>query len=104
MVQKGSPARRAYTSLRWRLRIVAALFVVMTLSARHASADSLDKTGRAAEYVRMSTDHQQYSTQNQRDAIRRFADARGFTIVRSYIHSGKSGVGIQSRDALQRLL
>ena len=59
---------------------------------------------RAAEYVRMSTDHQQYSTENQRDAIHRYADAHGITIVRSFIDAGKSGVGIQGRDALQLLL
>lgn len=31
-------------------------------------------------------------------------DAHGITIVRSFIEAGKSGVGIQSRDALQDLL
>ncbi|HYI93058.1 MAG TPA: recombinase family protein [Bryobacteraceae bacterium] len=76
----------------------------MTTSARRNAADNPDKTSGAAEYVRMSTDHQQYSTQNQRDAIQRFADTHGFTIVRSYIDSGKSGVGFQGRDALQDLL
>src|ERR1039458_6894649 len=29
---------------------------------------------RAAEYVRMSTEHQQYSTENQHAAIQRYAD------------------------------
>ena len=62
-----------------------------------------DRT-RAAEYVRMSTDHQQYSTENQHAAIQRFADAHGITIVRSFRDAGKSGVGIQGREALQDLL
>ena len=31
----------------------------------------------AAQYVRMSTEHQQYSTENQADAIREYADAAG---------------------------
>jgi DNA invertase Pin-like site-specific DNA recombinase len=52
----------------------------------------------------MSTDHQQYSTENQHDAIQRFADAQGIAIVRSFVDSGKSGVGIQGREALQLLL
>lgn len=52
----------------------------------------------------MSTDHQQYSTENQRAAIQGFADAHGILIVRSFIDAGKSGVGIQGRDALQDLL
>jgi len=52
----------------------------------------------------MSTDHQQYSTENQRAAIQRFADTHGIAIVRSFVDAGKSGVGIQGRDALQDLL
>jgi DNA invertase Pin-like site-specific DNA recombinase len=52
----------------------------------------------------MSTEHQQYSIENQRAAIQRFAEANGCTIVRSFIDAGKSGVGIQGRDALQDLL
>jgi len=39
---------------------------------------------RAAEYVRMSTEHQQYSTDNQSIAIRRYAEQRGYEIVRTY--------------------
>ncbi len=34
---------------------------------------------RAAQYVRMSTEHQQYSTENQRDTIRGYAAKRGAT-------------------------
>jgi DNA invertase Pin-like site-specific DNA recombinase len=59
---------------------------------------------RAAEYVRMSTEHQQYSTENQRAAIQRYADERGVTIVQTFTDAGKSGLGIQGREALQELL
>ncbi len=52
----------------------------------------------------MSTDHQRYSTQNQADAIRRYAEARGFTIVRTYADEGKSGLSIDGRDALKSLI
>ena len=58
----------------------------------------------AAEYVRMSTEHQQYSTENQRDAIRQWAEKRGVVITRTYEDSGKSGLRIAGRDALQRLI
>src|SRR4029079_19222874 len=58
----------------------------------------------AAEYVRMSTEHQKYSTENQADAIRRYADQRGLDIVRSYEDDGKSGLRLDGRAALQRLL
>lgn len=59
---------------------------------------------RAAEYVRMSTDHQRYSTENQADAIRQYASSRGFEIVRTYADEGKSGLSIGGRDALKRLI
>ncbi len=52
----------------------------------------------------MSTDHQRYSTENQSDAIRAYADARGIDIVRTYADHGKSGLSIAGRDSLQRLL
>lgn len=39
---------------------------------------------RAAEYVRMSTEHQQYSTENQADKIREYAQRRGIQIVKTY--------------------
>ena len=39
---------------------------------------------RAAQYVRMSTEHQQYSTDNQAAAIARYAEQRGYEIVKTY--------------------
>jgi len=59
---------------------------------------------RAAEYVRMSTDHQRYPTENQSDAIRLYAEGRGIQIVRSYADHGKSEVSISGRLELQRLI
>ena len=59
---------------------------------------------RAAEYVRMSTEHQQYSTENQRDVIREYAERRGMVIVRTYTDAGKSGLRIDGRDALKQLI
>lgn len=59
---------------------------------------------RAAQYIRMSTEHQQYSTENQADVIREYAAKRGFEIVRTYADAGKSGLKIEGREALQRLI
>jgi DNA invertase Pin-like site-specific DNA recombinase len=59
---------------------------------------------RAVEYVRMSTEHQKYSTENQSDAIRAYARDRGFDLVRTYADAGKSGLRIEGRDALQQLI
>lgn len=58
----------------------------------------------AAEYVRMSTEHQKYSTENQGTAIRQYAAQRNMEIVRTYADEGKSGLRIEGRDGLQRLL
>ena len=59
---------------------------------------------RAAQYVRMSTEHQQYSTENQGDKIREYAARRNIEIVRTYADEGKSGLRINGRQALQQLI
>lgn len=67
-------------------------------------AGQLERPLRAAEYVRMSTDHQKYSTENQSDAIKQYAEDRGIEIVRTYADAGKSGLKIEGRDALKQLI
>lgn len=59
---------------------------------------------RAAQYVRMSTEHQKYSTENQADIIAQYAARRGFEIVRTYADEGKSGLKLEGRDALKQLI
>jgi DNA invertase Pin-like site-specific DNA recombinase len=59
---------------------------------------------KAAEYVRMSTEHQQYSTENQHDAIQEYALQHNIEIMRTYSDGGKSGLSIQGRNALQQLI
>lgn len=63
-----------------------------------------DNARNAAQYVRMSTEHQRYSTENQADAIQRYADERGYQIVRTYSDAGKSGLRIQGRAGLTQLI
>ena len=46
---------------------------------------------RAAAYVRMSTEHQQYSTSNQLDVIREYSKKHGMEIVKVFSDDGKSG-------------
>ena len=58
----------------------------------------------AAVYVRMSTEHQQYSTSNQMDVIREYAKRRGLEIVKEYSDEGKSGLNIQGRDSLAQMI
>lgn len=59
---------------------------------------------RAAQYVRMSTDNQKYSPENQRAAIASYAAERGIAIVRSYADEGRSGLTIVRRDGLNDLI
>jgi DNA invertase Pin-like site-specific DNA recombinase len=57
-----------------------------------------------AQYVRMSTDDQQYSIANQNAKIQEYADRHGFRICRTYADPGKSGVVLKHRKGLSELL
>ncbi len=73
-----------------------------------AELDSDGDIGEAgipvAQYVRMSTEHQKYSTENQADRIFDYAVRHGMRIVRTYADSGKSGLNLKGRSGLQSLL
>lgn len=59
---------------------------------------------RAAQYVRMSTEHQNYSIESQTKAIAEYARLQGITLVRSYVDPGRSGLTLRGRPGLQALL
>ncbi|CAB3795245.1 hypothetical protein LMG28614_04133 [Paraburkholderia ultramafica] len=59
---------------------------------------------RAAQYIRMSTDNQEYSPYFQRQAIAEYAVAHGIRIVRDYEDAGISGLTLRERPALIQLL
>lgn len=71
---------------------------------RHSRDDDTGDEIPAVAYVRMSTDHQKYSTENQLDVIRNYATARGLTILRVFEDSGRSGLRLDGREALQALM
>src|SRR5579859_3350289 len=58
----------------------------------------------AAQYLRMSTEHQQYSLENQTAAIKRYADEHGFVVVRNYEDVAKSGLKLRNRPGLRTML
>lgn len=67
----------------------------------------MDKTIRAALYMRVSTDQQAKegdSIPAQREALRKYADEKGHIVVDEYIDEGISGRKFKERDELQRLL
>jgi DNA invertase Pin-like site-specific DNA recombinase len=65
---------------------------------------SLLSNSNAAQYVRMSTEHQQYSPQNQSDTITKFATKHNMEIVKTYDDHGRSGLNLAGRDGLRQLL
>jgi hypothetical protein len=62
------------------------------------------KMRRAAQYVRMSTDYQRYSIENQAAAIAAYAQLHELSIVRTYRDDGESGLKIKNRAGLSQLL
>jgi DNA invertase Pin-like site-specific DNA recombinase len=75
-----------------------------TAELEHEPKSSSVSFRRAAQYVRMSTEHQKYSTENQAEVIQKYAARRGYQIIRTYADEGKSGLSLGGRDALQSLI
>src|SRR5258707_312160 len=57
-----------------------------------------------AQYVRMSDKDQRYSIDNQQAAIQEYAVRHGFTVVKTYVDAGKTGVIARNRIGLGDLL
>ena len=57
-----------------------------------------------AQYLRMSTEHQKYSLENQGLAIRKYAEDHGFSVVQTYSDRARSGLVLQNRPGLRELL
>lgn len=75
-----------------------------TTGASVVSSINDTRPRRAAQYLRMSQEHQRYSIGNQRAFIDKFASDRGIEIVKTYMDEGRSGVTVDRRTGLQRLL
>jgi len=69
-----------------------------------SNGDTNRELVRGVQYVRMSTEHQRYSTGNQSAAMQLYAKQRGIEVVRTYADEGKSGLRIDGRDALKKLI
>jgi len=59
---------------------------------------------RAAQYLRMSTEHQRYSLENQSSAIRDYARDHHFTVTKTYSDAARSGLTLRKRSGLRALL
>lgn len=51
----------------------------------------------AAQYLRISTEHQQYRLENQSAAIQKYAESHGFEVVLTYSDAAKRGVVLKNR-------
>jgi DNA invertase Pin-like site-specific DNA recombinase len=78
--------------------------MINTLVSHNTHIASSEKANRAAQYVRMSTDRQEYSTANQIDANATYAAQHGLTIVRTYEDEGRSVLRIHGRQGLKDLI
>jgi DNA invertase Pin-like site-specific DNA recombinase len=58
----------------------------------------------AAQYLRMSTEHQQYSLENQSELIEKYAASHGLSILHTYSDAAKSGLVLKNRWGLRQLL
>jgi DNA invertase Pin-like site-specific DNA recombinase len=63
-----------------------------------------DPHALAAQYLRMSTEHQVYSTACQQEVIAKYARDFGLEIVRTYADEGKSGLDADGRPGLLAML
>jgi DNA invertase Pin-like site-specific DNA recombinase len=59
---------------------------------------------RAAMYVRVSTDYQRYSIENQTLVLEAYAASHGLQVVHTYRDQGESGLGLRNRQGLRDLL
>src|ERR1051326_3281999 len=62
------------------------------------------KSTPAAQYLRMSTEGQDYSLANQAAAILVYAQSHNLSIVRTYEDAGRSGLLLKHRTGLRSLL
>lgn len=74
------------------------------LVVRRTQLPQSQSTLRAAQYVRMSTDYQRYSIENQAAVIATYARLHDLSIVKTYRDAGASGLRLKNRAGLKALL
>jgi len=59
---------------------------------QRASPQSVSPLVPAAQYLRMSTDRQEYSVESQSQAIAKYAKEHGFSVIQTYWDPATSGI------------
>jgi DNA invertase Pin-like site-specific DNA recombinase len=60
--------------------------------------------GSCSEYVRASTEHQNYSTDHQEASLHGYAHDHGLVVTTTYCDKGRSGLTLDGRAGLLKLL
>lgn len=101
---KESPAQASHVDVPTKLR----RHLVRDRSGRVGPGPAADgvprKPSLAAQYIRVSTDDQRCSAQEQRAVMAKYASDRGIEIVETYVDEGRSGLTVDRRAGLQTLL
>src|SRR5215467_10046125 len=58
----------------------------------------------AAQYLRMSTEHQWYSLENQSLIIDNYAERHGFSVIQTYADAARTEVIFRCREGLKKLI
>ena len=87
-----------------RNRLLALKFLAFIADSTFREVLMSESFVPAAQYLRMSTDHQQYSLDNQADAVLRYAVDHDFHIIKTYSDAARSGLRLKNRPGLKQLL
>ena len=96
--------RASVADLDYMARCVGDRMMVNALVPQKSWLPKAQRARRAAQYVRMSTDYQQYSIANQMAVIGAYAQRAELEIVRTYRDDAKSGLRIKNRKGLLDLI
>ena len=70
----------------------------------HIQEPRISNAKHAALYIRMSTEHQDYSIANQTAALEQYAKENSLVIVKRFVDPGKTGLTLSARPGLKKLL
>ena len=79
-------------------------FEVLPICLHRRHHDRQSANSSRSKYLRMSTEHQQYSLENQSTAMQKYAESHDFEVVHTYSDAAKSGIVLKRRTGLQQLL
>jgi hypothetical protein len=86
------------------VNVAKAIRLMVRPRIRSSENDEVVTQRRAAQYIRMSSDNQRYSPENQALAIAAYAVEHDIEIVCTYIDKARSGLTLTRRNGLKQLV